>query len=592
MITSERLKPKIFTGLWGCISRKRKIQVILLLILMVFASLAEIASIGAVFPFLLAITDPAKLLQFEPVSTVANFFGINVADSILLPLGALFILSAIFACATRLLLVWANTRLSFMIGADLGGRLFRESLYQPYAEHIKKNSSELINAISKKSDLITQDVILPILTLLSSLIMLLIVIGVLLRIDFVATIEIFAFFGGLYAVVILKTRRKLSSNSRLIAHESNNVIKFLHEGVGGIRDILIDNTQETFVKNYLEADYRLRRAQASSLFIAAGPRFIMEALGMILIALIACFYYINKTGEIGLVFAGLGGLALGAQRLLPIMQHGYFAWTNIRSAQASALDILALLAQKSYVKNPDIKIASLKFQNCILIKDVSFKYDGVPHDAIKNLSMVIKKGEIIGLIGKTGSGKSTFLDVLLGLLSPTKGCIQIDDVVLNSENTAGWQKNIGHVPQFIYLADSTIRENIAFGVPPEEIDNQLVERAAGMAQLTDVINKIEGGFNARVGERGVKLSGGQRQRIGLARALYKKAEVIILDEATSALDNDTESLVMSTIAGLDKSITIVIVAHRVSTLACCNRIYELKNGSEFVLTDFKRLQLD
>jgi ATP-binding cassette subfamily B protein len=572
------LNSKIFKRLWSCISKKRKIQVILLLVLMIFSSIAEIASIGSVFPFLLAISDPSKLLQYKVVFEVANFFGINSTESILLPLGALFIVCAILACVTRLLLVWANTRLSFMIGADIGGRLFRESLYQPYAEHIKRNSSELINAISRKSDLITQDVILPTLTLLSSSIMLVIVIGVLLTIDFFATIEIFAFFGGLYALVIFKTRSKLLSNSGLIARESNTVIKILHEGVGGIRDILIDNTQEAFVKKYLDADYRLRTAQASSLFIAAGPRFIMEALGMILIALIACFYYINKTGEIGLVFAGLGGLALGAQRLLPIMQHGYFAWSNIKSAQASALDVLALLTQKSYVKNSSTRVTRLKFKDCISIKDICFKYEGATQNAIKNLSMTIKKGEIVGLIGKTGSGKSTFLDILLGLLTPTKGCIQIDSVVLDEQNITRWQKNIGHVPQFIYLAESTIRENIAFGVSPSEIDDQLVVWSARMAQLTDVIENIEGGYYAEVGERGVKLSGGQRQRIGLARALYKKAEVIVLDEATSALDNETEAQVMDTISKLEKSITVIMVSHRVSTLACCDRIYELKNG--------------
>jgi ATP-binding cassette subfamily B protein len=274
----------------------------------------------------------------------------------------------------------------------------------------------------------------------------------------------------------------------------------------------------------------------------------------------------------------LGVLAFGAQRLLPVMQQAYASWSSIQGGKASLQDALDLLDQPlpDHINNLSFQV--LKFKKQIAIKQLSFRYGNTTPYILKELDFKISKGSRVGFIGSTGSGKSTLLDIIMGLLQPTEGFLEVDEELITKQNQRSWHSHIAHVPQAIFLSDGTIEENIAFGVPRHLIDRKRVLRSAEQAQISESIESWPNKYQTLVGERGVRLSGGQRQRIGIARALYKQADVIILDEATSALDNDTEEAVMKVINNLNPDLTIMIVAHRISTLRNCSQIIKLNNG--------------
>lgn len=563
--------------LWGHIGPKRQGQFGLLLVLMVLASFAEILSIGAVLPFLGVLAAPDRIFELPVAQPFIRALGLVSPDQLLFPLTVGFGLAALVAGGMRLLLLWVSTRLSFATGADLSIGIYRRTLYQPYAVHVSRNSSEVISGISGKVNGVIYGVIVPILTLISASVMLTAILVALLAIDPLIALSAFGGLGVIYAVIIRLTRNRLSFDSQRIAQESTHVIKCLQEGLGGIRDVLIDGSQDVYCRIYHSADHPLRRAQGNSLFISQSPRYGMEALGMLFIAMLA-YLLVRQSDGIVSAIPVLGALALGAQRLLPILQQAYGAWANIKSAQASLQDTLELLDQPLPEYADSQSYSLLSFERLIELRDISFRYSDQTPWVLKGLSLSVAKGGRIGFIGTTGSGKSTLLDIVMGLLQPTEGVMEIDGQPVTLANRRAWQAHIAHVPQAIFLSDSTIEENIAFGVPKEKIDRERVRQAAQQAQIAEVIEAWPGKYQTCVGERGIRLSGGQRQRIGIARALYKRADVIIFDEATSALDNETEQAVMQAIEGLSNHLTVLIIAHRLTTLKNCTQVVELGDG--------------
>lgn len=568
---------RLRSRLWSHISPRRRGQFGLLLILMIVASFAEILSIGAVLPFLTVLTVPSRIFEHQAAQPFIRTLGLTSAEQLLLPLTIIFGLAALMSGAMRLLLLWASTRLSFATGADLGVSIYRRTLYQPYAVHVARNSSEVINGISGKANGVIYSVIVPVLTLISASVMLIAILLALLSVEPVIALAAFGGFGLIYGTIVWVTRTRKIINSQRIARESTQVIKALQEGLGGIRDVLLDGNQATYCHIYRNADLLLRRAQGNNQFVSQSPRYGMEALGMLLIAALA-YFLAQQSDGLAKAIPVLGALALGAQRLLPVMQQAYAAWSSIQGNQASLQDTLDLLDQSlpDYADQPAAK--PMPFQNQINLKQLFFRYSPQTPWVLNNLNLSITKGSRVGFIGKTGSGKSTLLDIVMGLLQPTEGKIEIDGQLITTGNHRAWQAHIAHVPQAIFLADSSIEENIAFGVPKDQIDHGRVLQAAHQAQIADIIETWPQHYQTFVGERGIRLSGGQRQRIGIARALYKQADVIIFDEATSALDNETEQAVMHAIEGLSETLTILIIAHRLTTLKNCTQIVELGNG--------------
>lgn len=563
--------------LWHHISPRRRTQFGILFLLMVLASFVEVVSIGAVLPFLAVLTAPERVFGHQLAQPLIHALNLTEPKQLLLPLIIIFAVAALFSGAMRLILLWAQTRLSHAIGADFGISIYRRTLYQPYAVHVARNSSEVIAGISIKANSMVNGVAMPILTILSAGLMLFTILFAMLVVEPVLTFATFGGFGIIYVLVTLVANKSLARDSQCISREQSQVIKALQEGLSGIRDVLIDGTQAAYCKIYSNADLPLRRALSNVQMISVGPRFAVEALGMVLLALLA-YSFVGRPEGIAAAVPVLGAMAFGAQRLLPVMQQIYAGLAHMRAGLQPLMDTLDLIDQPlpAYADAP--LPAPIPFQHGITLSKLAFRYAPQAPWVLQGVDLTFPKGGRIGFIGSTGCGKSTLLDIIMGLLTPTEGSLAIDGVPVTLQNHRAWQAHIAHVPQAIFLADTTIAENIAFGVPPDEIDYERVRQAAQKAQVAHAIESWDQQYHTRVGERGIRLSGGQRQRIGIARALYKRADVLVFDEATSALDNDTERAVMEAIESLGDELTILIVAHRLSTLKNCTLIVEMSDG--------------
>lgn len=566
----------LLTRLFRHINRRRRLQFGLMICLTLVSSLAEVISLGAVVPFIGILTQPERVFNSPMLSGYIQWMGISSAGELVLPLAVAFSVAAILAGGLRLLLLWVSIRLSNVTGSDLSVEVYRRTLYQPYRVHVARSSSEIISGITQKVTAATS-VLTSLITVVTSAVLFVAILLTLFFIDpYVAAVAMICFGTG-YGLIAWKTRLRLKKNSQCIAQQQTQVVKTLQEGLGAIRDVLLDGTQAVYGDIYKNSIQQLQKATGENQYITLGPRYVMEALGMILVALFA-YSLSNQPGGIGAALPILGALALGAQRLMPLLQQLYGNWSVVAGSQATLKDVLDLLEQPLPNYIHDSLPKPLEFSKEIRFEKVFFRYGKEGAWILNDFSFSIPKGSRIGFAGKTGSGKSTMLDLFMRLLEPTQGHIAVDGCVLAEENSRAWQLAIAHVPQHIYLSDATIAENIAFGVKPNQIDFALVKDAAKQAQLAEFIEGSPDGYSTVVGERGVRLSGGQRQRIGIARALYKKAKILIFDEATSALDTDTENAVMAAIDNLNRELTILMVAHRLTTLQKCDLIVQLENG--------------
>jgi ATP-binding cassette, subfamily B, bacterial PglK len=567
----------LLSRLWHHLGPHRRRQVIFIVGLMFVAALAEVVSLGSVLPFVGILAAPEIFWKHRLFAETAHALGIFSSDGLVLPLTLVFVTAVLLAGAIRVLLLWVSTRFTFATGAELSMEVYRRTLYQPYTVHLARSSSEVISGIATKVGGTVLGVLLPALTLASSIVLLMALMAALIAVNPSVALIATAGFGGGYALITSGSRRRLRQNSHRIAVEQTHLVKALQEGLGGIRDVLLDGTQPVYCDIYARANQSLQRALGDNVFIAQSPRFAIEALGMVLIAALA-FGLSRQPGGVSAALPVLAALALGAQRLLPALQQGFAAWAAIAGSHASLADTVELLDQPLPLESSQPAPEPLPLRESIRFEAVRFRYGADGPWVLDGFDLIIGKGDRVGFVGITGSGKSTALDLLMGLLLPCEGRLLVDGEPISGPRVRAWQRTIAHVPQSIYLSDCTVAENIAFGVSREKIDRDRVRKAARQAQIADFIESRPEGYDAFVGERGIRLSGGQRQRIGIARALYKRASVLILDEATSALDNETERSVMDSIDGFDRDLTVLLIAHRLSTLKGCDSIVELSQG--------------
>jgi ABC-type multidrug transport system fused ATPase/permease subunit len=556
-----------------------------LMLLMLAGAFAELVTIGALLPFLGAIASPETSKALGLVEGWFRPLGLDGSVQTIYLLTAFFALAALVAASIRLLLLWTSQKFVFGIAYELGVALYTTMLHQPYAFHIKRNSSETIAAVNKVRE-VTAGLLMPLVqAVLSSVVAAFIVMG-LIVIDPLVALVSGTGFALIYLAVTRFTRARLRRDSRTMARSETQRVKMLQEGLGGIRDVLLDHSQPVFIESYERIEADMRGARNRIAFFATAPRYLVEAMGIVLIAAVAVMLMQRPGGFVESIPI-LGALALGAQRLLPLIQQVYNGWAMTLGNRQSLVDLAKLLDLPA-APDPVVAGAALPFCHSIAFERVSFAYADDRKPAVSDVTLMIAKGARVGLVGRTGSGKSTLMDLLISLLEPQEGEILIDGVALTSENRAAWQREIAHVPQFIYLADASIAENIAFGVRRDEVDIGRVRMAAEQAELAAVVAALPRQFDTLVGERGVQLSGGQRQRLGIARALYRQASVLVFDEATSALDTETEAAVMSAIEKLSTDLTIVIIAHRLSTVAACDMIVRLENGQVVEVEDNRR----
>ncbi len=544
---------------------------------MIATSVAEVISIGAVIPFLGVLSNSEVIFMHELARSVIQFFGIADHSELLLPITIIFIVAAIISGVMRIALLWVQTRVAHSIGADMGYDIYQFILQQSYEEHMSRNSSEVISAVSTKINQVVAQTMKPIMILMSSMLILIAMSSFLFYVNPVVALSLLIGFSIIYIFFIFLTRSRLLKNSKIINTKSNLIVKIIQEGLGGFRNVILDNLQDLYRDSFHREDLKLRRAIANNQILSQSPRYGVESLGMVLIALIA-YNMGGDEGDFSKVIPVLGAFAVGAQRILPLLQQSYSSWSSIYGSQAILQEIMNLANKPLNKIEKNTGINRLTFLKSIKLKDIGFIYKKSNKYVLHDINIEIKKGSRIGFIGETGSGKSTLLDIIMCLLLPTQGRIFVDDVEVNSRNFKEWQSDIAHIPQYIFLIDDTITRNIAFGVPDDQIDHDRVATVAKQAGISETIESLDYKYDTVVGERGTRLSGGQRQRIGIARALYRKSDVIILDEATSALDEKTERSVMNEIYKINKNITIIMVSHRITTMKDCDVIYELDQG--------------
>jgi ABC-type bacteriocin/lantibiotic exporter with double-glycine peptidase domain len=568
--------PQLVLLLWHSLSFRRRLQLLLVLVLSLVACVTELMSIGAVLPFLLVITDPVRLYESPYVQPLVSYFNIPSAEYLLMPAVSIFIGIAMFSAFLKTFLMWLQFKVSNAIGIDIGFEIFRKSLYQEYSFFTTRNSTEIIIPITHYARSVVSTVIIPILLSITSLITITVIAVLLIMVEPLITSMTISAFALIYILISFFTKKRLGILSKQLSVEEGRVAKILQEGFGGIRDVLIDGTQEVFCSLYRRASTTIQSAETTVNLIGGAPRYIIESISICILVLGSVALSRRPEG-FAVAIPVIGAIALGAQRMLPLAQQLYVSWTNLRSCRERLIATLYFLARPlpSWASNPSSLIV---FEKRICLKSVSFVHAGSNAQVLKNINISIAKGARVGIIGKTGSGKSTLLDILMGLIHPTSGSLCVDEVDINRLNNRGWQKHIAHVPQNIFLSDGSIAQNIALGIPTDDIDINRVKMVAEIAQLKNFLLTLPNGLHTTVGERGVRLSGGQRQRIGIARALYKGVDVMVFDEATSALDEETEGLLMNAINNLPTNLTVIMVAHRLNTLNKCDYIIEIKEG--------------
>ncbi|QWE31040.1 ABC transporter ATP-binding protein [Polynucleobacter sp. Adler-ghost] len=574
MTTNQKTLYKLLVEAWGLLSTQRHFQLMGLVILMICASISEVIGVGVVLPFIGILLSPDPSDQPYIPKTALELIGVE-GESVIYLFLVIFSIAVILSAFIRLLLLYANTKYSFAIGSDLSIDLYKKTIHQNYLFHISRSSSIPIDIIITKTNGLIHNCVLSVINLISSCILIFFISLILFIIKPILIFVLFIVISILYFFVLFKSKKKLLNNSNIISKSSENIMKLLQESLGGIREVILGNNHEFYVSRYKDYDSALRKSQGSNISISQSPRYVIEAAGVLLIAIssVVLVVLIGMPKEFALPI--LAAITLGAQRLIPLIQNTYVSWSNLQGSYHSLRDVIGAIKQPLPNKSSSI-IDGLDFHQCIKLNDVYFAY--TPNNFIlKAVNITIESGDSIGLIGVTGGGKSTLIDLISGLVRPTSGSLTVDNVEIDSSNSASWWDLIAYVPQDIFLFDSTLIENIALGLSIDMIDYDFVIELIKRVNLFDEIMSMPNQLMTHVGERGVQLSGGQKQRIAIARALYKNPKVLILDEATSALDNHTESNIIESIHGFYSHLTIIMVAHRISTLNSCNKIYEIKN---------------
>lgn len=567
--------------LWRTLSRRRRRQLLGLQVLSLVAAVGEVANLGALLPFLRLLANPQDGLSAlgplaEPLHSLPE-------QHLLLILGLAFIVLVVLSSLLRIVTIQSQLRLAALIGADLGYQVFAAALVRPLAWHLRHNSSTVLSHLTKDVDQANES-IQSVLILLVNLAIAILLGGALIALSPLLMLVIGGLLLGLYLVIFRYIKSSLRSDGERYTRNFQASLQVAQEGLGGIRDVLLDCSQPFFLQSFrtFNLDYRL--AGAAINMKAQVPRFLIEGFAVILIIGISLSLALTGKG-IEQQLPMLGVIVLGAYRLLQPLQQCFSALSSYQARKVS-LQMLQPFFDGSNdipaVAHPVSTVHStLNPQAPLLwLSQVSFRYVSNGPWVLNGLDLAIKSGERLAFVGSTGCGKSTTTDLILGLLAPTNGQIYVEgfDLHVTEGLLQRWQQQVAHVPQHIYLSDASFAANIAFGLPQQEIDFARVRQAAFKARISELIERSPEGYDTIVGERGVKLSGGQRQRIGIARALYKQARLLVLDEATSALDNRTEADVMKSIEGLDRDLTVILVAHRLSTVQTCDRLVFLERG--------------
>ena len=552
----------------------------LLMIMILIMSLLDMTGVASILPFMAVLTNPSLIetnLILNYMFESSSIFGVENNQQFIFAFGVLVFLVLVISLSFKALTYYAQSRFVYMREFTIGKRLIEGYLNQPYSWFLSRHSADLGKTVLSEVQQLILDGIRPLLELIASCMITLAIITLLIIVDLKLTLIVGCTLFGAYVIIFYSVSKflSLSGNKRLI----NNQLRFttVNEAFGAAKEVKIGGLEKSFLNRFSNSAQAYAQTHASRMVISSLPRYVLEAIafgGIILMIL----YIMFKTGSFNSTLPIISLYVFAGYRLMPAVQKIYESFTQLTFIGPS-LDKLydEIRNLKKFDKNQDENI--LPLNKSITLKNIHYNYPNTSRSTLKDISLSISLKSTVGIVGPTGSGKTTIADIILGLLEPQKGTLEIDGKIIKTNNIRSWQRSIGYVPQQIFLADDTIASNIAFGINKNDINKEAIEKASKIANLHEfVINELPKKYETTVGERGVRLSGGQRQRIGIARALYHNPQLLILDEATSALDNQTEKAVMDAINNLGKQITIVIVAHRLNTIKMCDKIFVLERG--------------
>jgi ABC-type multidrug transport system fused ATPase/permease subunit len=557
------------------LSGKRKGQLILLLVLMILVSCSEVLGVASIIPFLAVLENSSRLLNNERIKPILGYLAITTPQELLLAIVIVFIGITISTNVLRVVSIHVQNQLAARLSLDLSSKLYHHLLFQPYIFYTQHHSSELVTLMVFANNMAGALFMPGLQIITNSFVAIALFLGILI-IDGKVAIAMSVILATAYIAIYNWRKYKLQQNSILMSQAQTNLSKVTYESLGNIKDIILSAKANFFNLSYQQSLWGFNKANADNNTVFLTPRYLIEMLAMTCIALLALS--MGRGGDFSRSVPILGSLALAANRLLPALQQSFASVSQIQGYREQMRTVLKVL-ERSYDPLQELVPAQvLLLRESLTMQNVWFRYREDSGWVLQDLCLTIPAKSRVGFVGTTGSGKSTTADLILGLLKPEKGQILVDDLPLEGERLRAWQLGVAHVPQSIFIADTTVASNIAFGVPEAQIDWDRVIKAAKLAQIADFIESLPEGYHTTVGERGIRLSGGQRQRVGIARALYREAKVIVFDEATSALDNYTERELMSAIDSLSQELTIILIAHRLTTVEKCDRIFEFSQG--------------
>lgn len=551
----------------------------ILLVMMLGMGLVEVVGVASILPLIAVISDPSIIQSNDLLRQIYEQFGFASTNAFLVFLAAGVFIIVVGRTALTALASYAMLRFAHMRGHALSTRLLASYLRRKYEWFLNRHTADMSKAVLSEVEQVINDSLMPALMMISQ--------GIIALCIFVLVVVVEPIVAGIatgtialaYGVIYIVIRRQVLrlGEERLAANRQR--FQIAQEVLGGVKEVKIGGLERGYLNRYRNASALYSRRRTSQQVLAVVPRYALEVVSIGGMLLVIIVLLVRNDGNLGSILPVMALYAFAGLRLMPVMQHLYNSLVTLRAGRPSLDALVADLTEDS--AGPDLaEPAPMPFETAIELDGVTFAYPNAERPTLKDIDLTIKAHSTIGFVGRTGAGKSTIVDLILGLLEPQQGTLKIDGTVIDRTNVRAWQRAVGYVPQHIFLADESIAANIAFGLPPEEIDPAAVERAARMAMLHDfVVSELPEGYDTEVGERGVRLSGGQRQRLGIARALYHDPAVLVLDEATSALDTVTEKAVMEAVKHLSHSKTIIMIAHRLTTVADCDLVVEMDAGA-------------
>lgn len=563
------------------LTQPERCSAVLLMCMILVMTFIEMLGVASILPFMAVLTNQ-ELVQtnaaLNTAFTISGNIGIQTTEQFLLALGVLVFVLLITSLTFKALTTYVQIRFAMMREYSIGKRLVESYLHQPYSWFLNQHSSDLGKTILSEVRVVIDYGLIPLITIMAQGAAALALMILMLAVDTLLALSVGVTLGLAYAVIFAVVNFRLKSLGQLRIQANQERFALVNEAFCAVKEVKVGGLEKAYIRRFTKPSKIYAKAQATAIVIGQLPRFVIEAIafGAVLLVII---YFMEKSGSLVAALPVIALYIFAGYRLIPALQQIYGAFTQLRFA-SPALDALHKDISRIQVLNVEqSQITPLPLNQDIFLNNISYRYPNALQSALKGIHLKILANSKVGLVGVTGSGKTTTIDVILGLLEPQEGRISVDSQLITDTNRRQWQRTIGYVPQHFYLIDNSVAANIAFGVNATDIDQQAVERAAKIANLHDfVMNELPQGYATVVGERGARLSGGQRQRIAIARALYHKPRVLILDEATSALDNLTEQVVMEAISNLGSGITIILIAHRLSTVRQCDQIYLLEHG--------------